>query len=362
MIKGGYYYPTEMDKHLMHRSGDGSIVGDAQVGISFGNRTAGKTVGHGVRLIERFEKYGEQCVLLTRTDKQKQQNYLEKWWRNKIFTVSDEDGIIQHFVSSHEISFTFSEMTVDGEVMCYCLPISMSHEAKDTFAGEHVTNIVMDEATQGEAALNLNGRGALERITEIWQTAARGYKDAEKLCNIIYIANISSMDNWLFNDYGLYQFVTPETKQTCQKGFYIDIVNNTNAAEKVATSVMGGIMQRSAALNEYYEAAQNNTYKDNRSFVIKRGLDFKRLKIQFEQEYLRLGVFEYDDKLHVSVIDPDARSITVVGDVMKLREDTRYDRANLRIILAEMYMAGQLTFQDIRAKGAAMRYMGLYKE
>lgn len=361
MIKNGYYYPVEMDKALTHLE-NGEIVGKAQVGISFGNRTAGKTVGHGIRLIDHFERAGEQAVLLAKTEKQRQAGYLEKWFRNKVLNVRDEEGVIEGFLDRHKISFTQDEMWVDSKVMCYCVPISMSHEAKDTFAGELVTTLLMDEATQGESSLVINGRSALERIMEIWQTAARGYKDAVRLCNIVYIANVSSIDSWLFNDYGLHSFVNEETKQTCQKGFFIDIVNNTAATEQLDTSIMSGIMRESNAIKEYYEAAQNNVYRDNKSFIVKRGLDFKSLKAQFEVDNVTVGIFDYGDKMHVSIISPDARSRLYIGDPMKLKEGAIYDDRSLCMALATLYKGGALTFQNIQSKGACLRYAGLYRD
>lgn len=359
MIKNGYYYPVEMDKHLMHTDDTGSPQGDAQIGISFGNRTAGKTVGHGIRLIERFEQHNEQGVLLARTDKQKSQDYLRKWFQNKILNVEDDDEIIQNFKKSHHLEYTQDEIKVDGKTFLSCLAISMSHEVKDTFGGTHVTNIIMDEATQGEPYLIINGRPAIERITEIWQTVARGYPNAEKLTNLIFIANISNLDNWLFNDYGLHRFISKDTKQTCQGGFFIDIVNNTNASAKIHASVMGRILEETASLASYYNAAQNNEYRDNNAFVIKRGLDFKRLKLQFKIDTQIIGVFEDGDKLHLALIRPDSRSKKLIKDITQLVEGDIYDDNTMSEWLRSLIAVGRCTFQDIQTKGAVMRYIGV---
>lgn len=358
MLKNGYYYPLEMDNHLMHIEGD-NIVGDAQIGISFGNRTAGKTVGHGIRLINRFEKYSEQAVLLARTDKQKNQDYLRKWFQNKILNVEDADGIIQTFKKSHKIEYSQDEITVDKKVFLSCLAISMSHEVKDTFGGQHVTNIIMDEATQGEPYLIINGRPAIERITEIWQTVARGYPNAEQLTNLIFIANISNLDNWLFNDYGLHRFISTDTKQTCQGGYFIDIVNNTNASAKLHASVMGKILEGTAALSGYYNAAQNNEYRDNNAFVIKRGLDFTRLKLQFIIDEQTIGAFDDGDRIHLALIRKDHRSKKLIKNLAQMQEGDIYDDSTMSEWLKNMIAIGKITFQDIQTKGAVMRYIGL---
>lgn len=358
MIRNGYYYPREMYKDLKHREG-GEIVGKAQMGICFGNRTAGKTVGHGIQMIENFNRRGESFMLLARTDVQLRDGYLEKWFRNKILNVRDEDGIIERFLSEHEISFTSKEAKVDGEVMAYCEAISMSHVVKDTGAYINCTTIIMDESVQiGERILIINRKPALQRIFEIAQTVARGRKDAINDTNIVFIANVSDRDNWLFNELDINSFVREDTKYTCQRGIVVEVVMNENAKNEVAQSTLGQIMMNSVSGRAYYEAAQENKYQDNKAFVMKIGLDFSRLIVQLGATGRYLGVFALSDRFHIALVDKDSRSPVVTCEVNMHVEDTKLELfGGWGELLSRQYESGNCTFQTLEAKGMFLEYI-----
>lgn len=358
MIKNGFYYPEEAYEKLKHYDYiKQEVLGEANIHICAGNRTAGKTVGYAIKLIQEYEKHGEKALLLARTEKQKLGRYLEKWWF-KTFNVDDEDGVIQNFRNSHEIKFTPDYMTVDGEVMCYCEAISQSHLVKDMGSYDHCTRIILDEAVQtGEASLIINGRAAMDRIFEIWQTVARGWKFAVACTVIIFIMNTSERNNWLFNDLGVNNFLRADTKKTLQNGIYVEVINNKAASEAVKLSGMAGIMQRSVSGARYYDSAQNNEFMDNTAFVHSRSLNFRNLKIQFVVRTHCLGVFKEEDGWHVSKIEPDDRSKKICNSYLVHREDTIYEiYSDWQRLLEQEYQKGNVTFQTQESKALFEEY------
>lgn len=361
MIKNGYYYPEEAREKLKHYNYQTQEPeGEANVHICGGNRTAGKTVGYGIELIKQYEMHGERGMILARTDKQKMGKYLEKWWF-KIFTVDDDEGVIQGFRNKHEIKFTNDFMLVDGDVMCYCEAISQSHLVKDMGSYDRCTRIIMDEAVQThEATLMVNGRPAMARIFEIWQTVARGWRYAVACTVLIFIMNTSERNNWLFNDLGINNFLRADTKKTLQNGIFVEIVNNKHASDAVKLSGMAGVMQRSVSGAEYFESAQNNKFQDNTAFVETHGLDFRKLQIQFIIRDFSLGVFLEDKGWHIAKIEPDNRSDKICNSITVHREDTKcIVGSEWENLLITEYKAGRVTFQTLESKNLFEEYCWL---
>lgn len=352
MIRNGYYVPKEFYDSLMRWDYENKkAIGKAQTGLCFGNRKGGKTVGHGIQMIKNYTERGERCMLLARTDKQKERNYLQAWW-NKILPVNDDEGIIQKFVKEHDIRITPEAFLVDGDIFCYCEAISMSKKVKDEGSYDHCTTIIMDEAVQiGEHTLWIMGRAAMERIFEIWQTVGRGWEGAVKCTNLIFIANVSTRDNWVFNGLGVNNFIRNDTKFTVQKGICVEIVNNKAASKEIEESYMGMIMKNSIVGKEYYESAQFNKFMDNTAFVKSVGLDFRKLRIQLIVRGECIGVFKTDSGFHVSKIKQDSRSRKICNISKYHTEDVDYEpfgewEKNLR----EIYRAGLMTFQTQESK------------
>lgn len=360
MIKNGYYYPVEIFKKLNHLDENNEIVGQGQMAILLGNRTAGKTVSIGIEILKRYENLKERALILARTKDQKDVFYLRKWWE-KILCVNDSEGVIEEFKKKHNIDFTKDYMIVDNDIMCYCESISMSQTAKDAGSYNHCTLIVLDEAIQkGERYLQINKRPAMERIFEIWQTVGRGYENAEKLTNIIFIANTSDRDNWIFNDLGINSFLRADTKFTVHNGIIVEIVKNENVSEKVATSYMGQIMQLSRSGATYYENAQENKFSDNRAFVKPMGLDFKNLKIQFCIRDCFIGIFKTATGYHIAKINKDSRSRIICNNIKYHTEEIDYEYyGEWEKTLRTVYNGAYITFQDLESKGLFLEFIRL---
>ncbi len=358
MIRNGYYYPVEMYRDLK-RNENGKVVGRAQIGISFGNRTAGKTVGHGIQMIKNFTERGESFMLLSRTDKQLRAGYLENWLRNKILNVRDDDGVIEEFLSLHDIKFSNNIVTANDAPFAYCEAISMSTSVKDMGAYMNCTHIIMDECVQtGERVLFVNRKPAMQRIFEIMQTVARGREYAVDTTNLVFIANVSDRDNWLFNDLGINSFVRRDTKYTCQKGIVVEIVMNENAKNEIEQSTIGKIMMESASGKAYYEAAQENKFQDNEAFVAKIGLDFRKLIVQLAIAGRYLGVFVAEESFHIALIEKSEKSPVVTCEVAMHNEEMRLELfGGWADILSKHYESGTCTFQTLEAKGMFLEYI-----
>lgn len=360
MIKNGYYYPVEFYRELRHYNYETKEVeGRAQIGICFGNRTGGKTVGHGIRAIERYFDTGETCMVLAKTAEQKKAGYLEKWWEGKILCVDDKDGVISKFKRENTIEYTKDVMMVNGCPFCYCEAISMSEKVKDEGSYKRCTTIIKDEAVQfGERTMVINGRPAMRRIFEIWQTVARGWEHALDTTVLVFIANTSERDNWVFRDLGVNSFVRNDTKFTVQKGIVVQIVSNKIVAGAVEKSVMGQIMMNSESGKEYYESAQMNEFQDNTSFISPMGLDFMKIKIQLVSRLGTLGVFETDFGYHIAKIELDDRAKAICNDISVHTEDIKFSpMSNWVMLLDEKYQAGKITFQDLEAKNQFLSYI-----
>ncbi len=360
MIKDGFYYPIEVFKNLNRVNDNGDVEGKAQLAIILGNRTAGKTVSIGIEIIKRYIERGERALILARTKDQKDVFYLRKWWE-KILCVDDKEGIISKFNKEHTIEFTKDYMIVDKDIMCYCESISLSQLAKDAGSYNHCTLIILDEAIQkGERYLQINKRPAMERIFEIWQTVGRGYDNAEKVTNLIFIANTSDRDNWIFNDLGINTFLRNDTKFTIHNGMIVEIVKNENVSEKVATSYMGQIMQLSRSGATYYENAQENKFSDNRAFVKPMGLDFKNLKVQFCVRDCFIGIFRKQEGYHVAKINKDSRSRIICNKIKYHTEEIDYEYyGEWEKALRTVYNGANITFQDLESKGLFLEFIGL---
>lgn len=363
MIRNGYYYPVEFYRSLVHFDYEkGEPTGRAAVGVSMGNRKAGKTVGHGIEMIKRYTSnpIPERCMLLTRTDKDKKEGYLQKWWE-KIFRINDQDGIIQKFIESHKIEYKPEVMLVDGDPFCYCEAISMSKKVKDTGSYDRCTSVILDEAIQeGESSLWIAGRPAISRIFEIWQTVARGWDEAANATCLIFISNCSERDNWIFNDLKINEFVRKDTKFTTQHGITVEIVDNVIASKEIELSLMGGVMQRSEAGRSYYESATHNTFQDNESFVEPRGLDFRQLEMQLVYQGSYIGIFRTEDGLHAAKIQPDGRSPKICNDILYHSDDVSYEKyGDYENRLRLLYKADKITFQTLEAKTLFLKYVSL---
>lgn len=363
MIRNGHYYPDEFYRTLVHYDYEkNKPVGKASLGISMGNRKAGKTVGHAIELIKRYTTLPipERGMLLTRTDADRKDGYLQKWWE-KVLRVRDDDGVIENFAKNHKIEYKPEVALVDGDPFCYCEAISMSKKVKDTGSYDRCTVIAMDEAVQeGEPALWIANRPAISRVFEIWQTVARGWDAATDSTALVFIANVSERDNWIFNDLKINEFVKKDTKFTSQHGICVEIVDNVIAAQEIENSIMGGVMQRSEAGRSYYEAAQHNKFQDNDSFVVPIGLDFRTLEMQLVQQGYYLGVFKKEDGLHVAKIKPDGRSIKICNDVRYHSDDVTFEPyGEYENRLRVLYKSDKVTFQTLEAKTLFLKYVGL---
>lgn len=358
MIYNSHYYPDEVKKHLRWYDPDtDEVKGDAMVAVICGNRKGGKTVGTGLRiLVENYLDRGERCVLLARTDKQMGGGYLEKWW-NKVL-VDDDFGISKR-LKEHEIKFSKDVMTVDGDVMCYCVPVSMSRTVKDEYFFDKATTIVLDEAFQdGERSLMIMGRSMMSRIWEIYWTVARGWKHASECTNMIFIANSSQRENWLFVDLGLNNFVRKDTKFTCQKGIVFEMVNNDAINKEFERSLLSEVMKNSKSGSEYMESAVYNAFNDNTAFVKPMPLDFKKLKIQLAIRGHFLGVFDAPGGgAHIAKIERDERSRIICNSQSDHIDGVTYEFwGEAERSLADMYKANKVTFSNQETKGLFLEY------
>ncbi len=343
-------------KHINYETGE--IEGEVNFAVIGGNRTAGKTVGWGIKMIERI-KLGETFMLLARYKDDIDQGYLQKWWEGKIAPVNDKKCIIQDFIKNNKIEFTPKYMKVNGKIAIYTEPISASLKVKN-FGGPYFKcmNILIDEAAQkGEHELKIQGRNALSRIAEIRDTVARGYDNAAELCNVIFIMNIAERDNWVYNYLEINPFIKDDTKFTVQDGVCVEIVNNENVKEEYDKTPFGQKIKKLKALQEYYDAGYNNEYQDNTAFIKPRGLIFKDLKIQIFINDKTLGIFRTEEGLHAAEIKPVEQTKTIVNNAQDFTEERVLSDGSWEDILRQFYKVGKLTFDKLQTKTNILEFI-----
>ena len=361
MIRNGFYYPVEYYNSMTHRDESGKIVGNAQIGISMGNRSGGKTVGHCLHALQKWMDTGESSMLLARTDKQREKHYLDAWLKKTLVgAADDQDGIVKRFLSMYRErgAITDSLMSIGSDPIFYCEPISMSKDVKDHGMYLKCSDIYMDEAVQkGERTLMIFGRTALSRVFEIFDTVARGWDGAYDLTHLNFIANVSDRDNWIFNDLRCNNFVRADTKFATQRGITVEMVNNKVVSKQHSHSLIGQAMLGSVSGREYYESAHQNAFTDNTAFIRPTGLDFKKLKIQFVVREHCLGIFEADSTFHVATIQPDARSKKICNEAKYHTEEISYVfSGDWEHRVRDAYIAGRVTFQTLEAKNLLLEF------
>ncbi len=359
-IKNGFYNADKIFSKLRHINYEtGEIEGEVQLAVIAGNRKAGKTVGVCIKLIEKIEQ-GETFILLSRYKDEMKAGYLKKWW-DKILCVKDAEGKIQAFKEAHDIKFSEDRGTIDGEVFCYCEPISGSARVKNMGSYKRCTYLIMDEAAQrGESILNILGRSAYERIIEIQETAARSNPEGADLCNIIFIMNISQRDNWVYNTLELNKFIREDTKFTVQDEVAVEIVNNEIVEEEYQKTSLGRKNSKLKAMQEYYNAAHKNEYQDNTAFIQRIGLDFKTLKIQIISNGKNIGIFRTAEGLHCAEITSCNKSEIITTDNDYYKDGVKLSNGMWEEMLFKYYQAGKLFFQTLEIKNIVLRMCGAF--
>lgn len=301
MLRNGYYFPVEVNKRLVRYDPIlKQVVGDAVIAIDYGSRTGGKTVGWIVTLLQDYFNYGVRFTLVARTLKQQEKGYLEKWFRKFYDITESKDPETQEMIDKLkecDVEFSNDYITIDGEILCYCVALTQSSKVKDEMQFSRSVKLIMDEAMlPNERSLMIYGRPAMARILEIFITMARGWEFAFEESSIVFISNATMSDNWIFNNLNINSFWRDDSKFTCQQGIVVNKVNNQVVNDKIADSKQGQVFMRSRAGREYMESAIGNKFSDNRSFTVNKGLDFKQLKIQLVIRGHFIGVFELDQK------------------------------------------------------------------
>ena len=364
MIRNGYYFPAEIWKNLVHYNKEtDEIEGTAAVAMDFGTRSAGKTAGHSGYLTKDFIENGNRFCLACRTQKQKENGYLKKWY-GKFLNISEskdkETQELLDYLKNHEIKIDNDNIYLDDKIMAYCVALSMSGKVKDEVAFDHCRKLVIDEAIRpGERSLWIQGQSAMQRIWDIFWTMARGDDLAISTSSIIFISNVFEYDNWVFNDFKVFDFFKPESKFTCQKGFVINKVENKIKNKEIEDSIMGNLMKRSETGSKYLNSAIRNEYSDNSAFVEKKGLNFDNLKLQLFIKGSFLGIFYDNEKYHVAKIEKDERSKIITMETKSHSDDVKLEIDNDIVkSVKRQYIRGKATFQTQDAKDLFLDFIG----
>lgn len=364
MIKNGYYFPYESWNKLTHINYEtGEIVGSASISIDLGSRSSGKTVGWIFTLLKNFRETGERFCLMSRTQKQIEKGYLKNWickFLNIIKSNDKDTEELLEWAKNQNIEFNKNNIKINNNILCYCVPISMSEQVKEDIDFNNCKNLVMDEAIRpGERTSYIQGRPTMERIWEIFITMARGSENSLNTSNIIFISNVSEYNNWIFNDLNIQKFFKEESKFTCQNGIVINRVINKIKNEELKQSIVGNVMNMSKTGTKYLNSSFLNEYTDNSDFIKKIGLNFNDLEIQLYIKNRFLGVFKNEYFYHIGEIEKDSRSEIITNEPNSHSEQIKYDPNNqIIILLKNKYIRRKITFQDQVSKDLFLQFIG----
>lgn len=355
-----------MFKNMVHINHDtGEIEGDCMIGIAFGNRDAGKTVGVGLRLIINYLDTlaigkPERFTLVARTIKQKDKGYLKNWVLTKVLVADDEFGWSKR-IKGHELTFDNDKFYIDGDVCAYCVAITEGEASKDTWAPDCSTRLVLDEAVRrGERTYYVNQTTAMTQLFTMLFTMARGSEQAFHKSGIIFIANISTRDNWVYNDFGINKYLRKDTKRLHINGMFVDIVNNEDVKKEIKESIIYKVLSQSISGREYLGGAVDNEYIDNSAFILNKKLDFRFLHGQFKVKTRHMGVFkDYEGNIHVAEITPTKKTKIYCNDIYVSTDEILYKpNSELEQAIRHKYIMSKVTFQTQEVKNLTLEFIG----
>lgn len=364
MIRNGYYFPSEIWKNLVHYNKEtGEVEGTAGVGMDFGTRSAGKTAGHIGYLLKDYIENGNRFCLVCRTKEQKNEGYIGKWFykfANIKETKDSETAELLEYLKNQEVKSDNNGIYINGDVFGYCVSLRGSDRVKDEVAFDQCRKLIMDEAIRkGERSLWIDRKSAMERIWDIFITMARGDDLALATSSIIFISNVFEYDNWIFNDFKVFDFFKQDSKFTCQRGFVINKVENKIKNKEIENSVIGNIMKQSETGSKYLNSAIRNEYSDNSAFVEKKGLNFDNLKLQLFIKGSYLGIFYDNERYHVAKIEKDERSKIITIETKSHSDDIKLEIDNDIVkMVKRQYILGKATFQTQDAKDLFLDFIG----
>lgn len=364
MVRNGYYFPEESWKRLTHINYEtGEPEGEASICIDLGSRSAGKTVGWIFTLLKNYIKTGERFCVCSRTQKQIERGYLKKWF-SKFYNIqnSKDPGTCEvlEWVKSQEVEFEKTTIKINGDILCYCVAISMSEQVKEDVDFDNCKNLIIDEAVRkNERTSFINGRETMERIWEIFITMARGDDDSLTSSNIIFISNVFEYNNYIFNDLNVFDFFKENSRFSCNNGIVINRVINKIKNEELEASTVGKIMKRSKSGSKYFASSFLNTYIDNSDFLEKIGLNFNDLIIQLYYKNNFIGIFKNGSGFHISEIEKDDRSEIITNEPGSHSEQIKYDPNNRTLEnVKNKYIRRSVTFQNQKSKDLFLQYVG----
>lgn len=279
MIINGYYYPVNIWKHKLHRDSGGAYIGDSVFNFAIGNRQAGKSVGVGIFSLLDYFNYGYKSVIFSRYMKDFEDGkapVLESFWKrawNVVLQYGFDEKLKEYFpalpsIASHKLEFNGHIAYIDDEPFSWPVALNLFNKTK-TSAGsfDNVHTIIYDEFVSEDGRSPLNNE--VEAIYNSYDSIARGRDDALKTTSMVFISNIITYANPLFMELGIDKIIREDTKQLSrpEKGFYLEMVNNKGATEKMNESVFARAIKDGEVGKRYLGYSQGRETKDNKEFI-----------------------------------------------------------------------------------------------
>ena len=395
MILNGYFYPDKQWLACPHRiepsggyeedgfTGEEVFTGeyDGEITAHFiqGNRKAGKTVGVGIFLIADFLLYGYQSVLIRRymndfnSDKAMETFFMKAWpYRSEFPKVVAKHPKLQKLYplelvknfdwDNHEIDFKNNQCLIDNKVACY--PAVLYGKGPTAFKEmgpfTNVHKVIYDEFIPEKDAPSIQDE--IRKWAIIYETCARGRRDALKTIGALFISNTVTDDHIWAKEYVFKEtmrkddhfFVT--NKKRC---YTIEKVHNTAVSEEMEESSFARFLRGSVQGSAYLDYSQSNITQDDKSFVERLPGDMRYLfNIKYNDSIYAMkydvfnslyyftdeGVDKEFKNAYAVTRDDHSLNTTLITSILRKRM--------LGIKLA--YGSGQMRFNSIISKNVFM--------
>lgn len=313
-----------------------------------GNRTAGKSVSFKKKLIDDFLKVKDinQFYYLYRY-KCDMENCAESFFSDigRIFYPS------MIMTSKKLFGGAVVELSLDGRVCGYCIPMSASVKIKriaPIFV--RVKHGFFDEY-QDESDNYLPDE--ISKLMSIRASIARGEGEQTRHVPLYMASNTVSMLNPYYEAFGINKRLQPNTKILRGDGWVFERTYNLSAMKAYQEDGFNRAFKR----NAYYNYASQNVYLNDNLALIGKPAGFSRyvVTVRFNNEYY--NVRQYDTCVYVSQGADESFPVRICFNVNDVIDDKAIRVPRTHPIVANLrgyFNRGLMRFENLKCKNMTL--------
>ena len=341
-IYGKFYNPTKILSY------------NKVLNFSIGSRSIGKSTGFALFLLRDYIENGHQFIYCRRT-----KDELDKTCFNYF---DNAVSILKSY--GYEIGqFTYSggEYMLDGVVCGYAIPLSLQQKYKSSNYSLVwwilYDEFMIDKASPNQRYLGGSGNAMAEvsAMVSLFQTVDRGIGRAfRNETRIIFIGNAGTFFNPFFINYGIDQYLRPDTKYLSPKNdlYVLEATDETEATKDIKES--NGYLISPDRVRSY---AYDNRYADltDSDFIEKAPEGMHKSIFNFVYDNHVYGVYQYPMAGYIFISDKacDGRtsiSLTTSDHRPNYLMIRNYHTHPYTKLLKDMYDKGLVRFKNYKCK------------